>query len=65
MTFKDKEEELDKVSASIIVGQSEEYDTLLKDLNPREKVNIQLFVIVYCLCITYMLIQLLTHSNVY
>lgn len=61
---KDKEEELDKMSASIIVGQSEEYDTLLRDLNAREKVNVLLFVIDYCLLfIVYLL--LLIYSFTY
>lgn len=58
--IKDKEkekEEVDKISSSpILVGQSEEYDSLLRDLNAREKVCVNETFIITIIIITIIII---------
>jgi hypothetical protein len=61
---KEKEEELDKMSAAIIVGQSEEYDTLLRDLNAREKVNIKSLLIINRSALNYLVLSTIFSFNV-
>ena len=56
---KEKEEESDKISSSpILVGHSEEYDSLLRDLNAREKVCVNV-TIICCFCDLLSLLLLL------